>query len=141
MTDASRHDLVNRNARMNIRRAFFQPHACQKRAIGAGVIAAPVVTRQGGAVIQLSQHLYLPPEIGQRREGPAELIIRAGCFGPPFVGNCSIRKVKERRAQGRAARSGRQFIRDSQGLGRAQRRKRRQRDTCAQSAEKLASIK
>ena len=50
--------LINRNSSTDVRGTFFHPHAGQKSAVGAGVIAAAVRPRRGVQMIQSADHLH-----------------------------------------------------------------------------------
>ena len=61
MADLAGDDLVDRNARADVGGALLEPHAGEKRAVAARMIAGAVGPALGRLVVQAAQHLDQVP--------------------------------------------------------------------------------
>ena len=141
MPDLARDGLVNRNPGVNVRGAFFHPHAGQKGSVGAGVIAATIHAGRGIQMIQPADHLDLVLVRRQRLQRAAQLKIRSFRGRPPRGGNRAVRKIDkggpQRRARGRCRQIAGRRNGGGQKLRREQRFKGRQREAHAEAAQKM----
>src|SRR5262245_27674212 len=100
MANVLREELVDRDARVNVRPgSFLDANAGQERATGSGVIARSVGSGSGIAMVQSRDDLELVFDFIQRLHRPIEREILSFTIGPPTVLDGAIGEVNESRPQ------------------------------------------
>src|SRR5437588_1788540 len=95
VSNFSSEHLVDRNAGMNIRRAFLHAHAGEESATGAGMVAGAVGARFRVSVVETAEQLNQVLASFQRLEGRAQVEPGSFLCRPPIRRNRSVREVEK----------------------------------------------